>query len=150
MALYGFLLLSLAFYGLLWQNIVFSRGHRSKFIWSCFIPCIFRLGDGTAKRIRGCVTIFMACVFNSHCIWLLHISKENNFIFLLLRKKLSILSTLHCKVIFLDFFSKLYHYYQIVPEVYTRSSSRGDCEQSCFDQLNTHILDRELAILLML
>ena len=22
-------------YGLLWQNIVFSRGHRSKFIWSC-------------------------------------------------------------------------------------------------------------------
>ena len=22
-------------YGLLWQNIVFSRGHRCKFIWSC-------------------------------------------------------------------------------------------------------------------
>ena len=25
----------MAWYGLLWQNIVFSRGHRSKFIWSC-------------------------------------------------------------------------------------------------------------------
>ena len=23
-------------FGLVWRNIVFSRGHRSKFIWSCF------------------------------------------------------------------------------------------------------------------
>ena len=26
----------MAFYGLLWQNIVLSRGHRCKFIWSFF------------------------------------------------------------------------------------------------------------------
>ena len=32
-ALHG---LVMALYGLLWQNIVFSRGHRSKFSWSCF------------------------------------------------------------------------------------------------------------------
>ena len=32
----AFLWFSIAFYGLLWKNIVFSRGHRSKFIWSCF------------------------------------------------------------------------------------------------------------------
>ena len=34
MVLYG---LVWPFYGILWQNIVFSRGHRSKFIWSCSV-----------------------------------------------------------------------------------------------------------------
>ena len=33
MAMHG---LFMVLYDLLWQNIVFSRGHRSKFIWSCF------------------------------------------------------------------------------------------------------------------
>ena len=30
-----FVWLSVVLYGLLWLHIVFSRGHRSKFIWSC-------------------------------------------------------------------------------------------------------------------
>ena len=40
LVLYG---LFMAIYGLLWPNIVFSRGHRSKFIWSCsscLISCL--------------------------------------------------------------------------------------------------------------
>ena len=35
----AFLWYHMALYGLLWQNIVFSRGHRSKFIWSCSHKC---------------------------------------------------------------------------------------------------------------
>ena len=34
--MFGLVWPCMALYGLLWRNIVFSRGHRSKFIWSCF------------------------------------------------------------------------------------------------------------------
>ena len=64
--------LFMALYGRLWQNIVFSRGHRSKFILSCFTCDIFRFEARAVKLIRGSVADFILvvvyCIF-WNCFW---------------------------------------------------------------------------------
>ena len=61
MAFYGLLRPCKALCGLLWQNVVFSRGIKSKFIWSCWFrpdhPQLWEIDRREVREIRFFVKI---------------------------------------------------------------------------------------------